>query len=192
MNLLLIRHGRPERIDHDPDGANPALTELGHRQATAMAAALAGESLDAIYVSPQRRAIETATPLAEQHGLQPTVVDDIAEFDLGHPSYIPGEEAGPMTDQDLVELIAAMTSDQFVTRVHRGIDTIVGENPGRTVAAVCHGGVISTVLGGVLGAAPGTYFDAQYTSVTRMKAGRDGRRSMFTFNEHHWLGGLTP
>ncbi len=192
MNLLLIRHGRPERIDHDPNGADPALTDLGARQAEAMAHALGAEPLDAIYVSPQRRAIETAAPLAASHGISPVVVDGIAEFDLGQPSYIPGEEAGPMTDDDLTALIEAMTSDDFVSRVHAGINHIVDENPGRNVAAVCHGGVISTVLGAILDAPAGTYFDAQYTSVTRLRASRDGRRSMFTFNEHHWLRGLAP
>ena len=63
----MIRHARPERIDHDPDGADPGLTDLGHRQAEAMAHALAHEPFSAIYVSPQRRALHTADPLGAQH-----------------------------------------------------------------------------------------------------------------------------
>lgn len=187
MELLLIRHGRPERIDYDPEGANPGLTDLGHRQAKAMADYLAGEHLDAIYVSPQQRAIDTSVPLAADKGLDTTIVEGIAEFDLGYPSYIPGEEAGPLTDDELAKLIADVTSDAFVGRVLDSIGGIIADHPGQKVAAVCHGGVISTVLTDILDVAVGTYFDSKYTSVTRIKASSDGRRSMASFNECPWL-----
>ena len=190
MQLLLIRHGRPERVDHDPDGANPALTELGHRQASGMAEYLADEDISAIYVSPQQRAIDTAKPLTAVTGLEATIVPGIAEFDLGHSSYIPGEEMGPLTDEDLARLIADATSEEFVTRVRTSLDEIIDSHPGETVAAVCHGGVISIVLNDVLGTPIETYYDAKYTSVTRISASRSGRRSMSSFNECHWIRGL--
>ncbi len=190
MELILIRHGRPERIDYDENGANPALTELGHHQAKLMAEYLAIETIDALYVSPQQRAIDTAAPLAESKGLAATVVDGIAEFDLGHTSYVPGEEAGPFTDDDLEALIAGLTAESFVTRVLDSIGTIIADHPGQIVAAVCHGGVISTVLADILGLDGMNYFGSDYTSVTRIKADQSGRRSMTSFNECPWLRGL--
>ncbi len=190
MDLLLIRHGRPERIDFDADGANPALTELGHRQAKLMADYLSPEHIDAIYVSPQQRAIDTAAPLVEVTGLTPTIVDGIAEFDLGHTSYVPGEEAGPFTDEALAQLVAEVTADEFVGRVRSAFAEIIEAHPGETVAAVCHGGVISTMLCDVLELDELPYFDAKYTSVTRLRVSRDGRRSMVSFNECHWLRDL--
>jgi broad specificity phosphatase PhoE len=187
VQLILIRHGRPERIDHDPNGANPGLTDLGRRQAAAMATYLSPEAIDALYVSPQQRAIDTAAPLAGVLGHTPTVVHGLAEFDLGHSSYIPGEEAPPLTGAELDALIAAVTADSFRSRVHDAVDQIISAHPGETVAAVCHGGVISTVLADLLGVDVMTYLDSQYTSVSRIKASKSGRKSMASFNECHWL-----
>ncbi len=187
MQLILIRHGRPERIDHDPNGADPRLTDLGHRQAAAMAQFLAPEPIDALYVSPQLRAIDTAAPLAAKFDHQPTVVEGIAEFDLGHPSYIPGEERPPLTPAEIEELTKMVSAESFRNRVHDAVNSIIASHPGETIAAVCHGGVISTVLADLLGVDPMTYFDSKYTSVTRIKASQNGRKSMMSFNECHWL-----
>ncbi len=71
MELVLVRHAQP---DWEPRGHavdNPKLTELGRSQAKRAADALAGESFDAIYVSPYQRALETAAPIAERLGLEP-------------------------------------------------------------------------------------------------------------------------
>lgn len=187
MELLLIRHGRPERIDHDPLGADPALTELGQQQAAAMADFLAEEDISSLFVSPQRRAIETARPLAVTTSVEPIVVEGIAEFDLGHTQYIPGEERVPMSDEELEELIRGATNPDFLSRVRESVDKIIADNAGKQVAAVCHGGVISVVLNDIFGLPMETYHPASYTSVTRIRASRDGRRTMASFNEAHWL-----
>jgi probable phosphoglycerate mutase len=190
MDLILVRHGRPERVDHDPTGADPGLTDLGHRQASAAASYLLDTNIDHLYVSPMLRAVETAAPLAELHGLTPTVVDDIAEFDIGEPSYIPGEEAN-YTAEDIDELFQKMTSPEFGERVIRGMEGIIASHPGDTAAAVCHGGVISRYVCHILGLNPtDTFLDAHYTSVTRIRGSASGRRSITTFNEHHWLRSL--
>lgn len=189
MELLLVRHGRPERIDYDPNGADPELTELGHRQAQGMAEYLSSESIDALFVSPQRRARQTAEPLMAALGVDAPVVDGIAEFDLGHPSYIPGEE-WEITPEGLDELIAQATAPEFLARVRGSIDEIIAGHAGQRVAAVCHGGVISVVMNDLMGLDSSNYFDADYTSVTRIKAARSGHRSLMSFNECHWLRDL--
>ena len=152
-----------------------------------MAAFLGPEKIDALYMSPQQRAIETAAPLAEVSGQTPNIVDGIAEYDLGHPTYIPGEESGPLTRSELDRLTTLLTGTSFQTRVHRSIGKIIADHPGETVAAVCHGGVISSVLADLLGVDPINYFNTNYTSVTRILASTNGRRSMASFNECHWL-----
>lgn len=187
MELLLVRHGRPERIDYDPKGADPQLTELGHRQADGMANYLSTETIDAIYTSPQRRARQTAMPIGCLLEMEPTVVDGIAEFDLGEHFYIPAEESGPLSPEEFDELTAQMIAPGFVTRVRDSIAEIIASHPGERVVAVCHGGVISTVMNDVLGGDGARYFDADYTSVTRITASRTGLRSLTSFNECHWL-----
>ena len=63
-------------------GEHP-LDERGRRQAEALAGRLAGMGLAAVYTSPQRRAQETAAPIAARHGLVPVVDDALAEMDFG-------------------------------------------------------------------------------------------------------------
>ena len=191
VELILIRHGRPERIDHDPDGADPALTELGHRQAAGMAQFLADEDISALYVSPQLRAIETAKPLGEIHNHTPVIVDGIAEFDLGHPSYIPGEERRPMSSKDITELIRQATQPAFLDRVRTSTSQLIADHPGERIAAVCHGGVISVILNDILGTPIDTYHNSFYTSVTRIRSSEKRGRSIVSFNESHWLRDLT-
>ena len=191
MELILIRHGRPERIDHDPEGADPALTDLGHRQAAGMAEFLANEDISAIYVSPQRRAIETAQPLSEFLHHTPTVVEGIAEFDLGHPRYIPGEERAPMSSDELQRLVQEATNPAFLDRVRESTTQLIESHAGERIAAVCHGGVISVILNDILGTPVETYHNSFYTSVTRIRASTKRGRSMVSFNESHWLRDLT-
>jgi probable phosphoglycerate mutase len=80
-HVFLLRHGEP---DWTPGGGvsvdDPALTPFGRAQARAAAERLALQRIDAIYVSPYRRARETAEPLAEKTGLEPVVVDGLAEI----------------------------------------------------------------------------------------------------------------
>ena len=66
--VVLVRHAQP---DWEPDGRavdQPALTCVGREQARRTAAALAAERFDHVYVSPLRRAVETAEPIAEALG----------------------------------------------------------------------------------------------------------------------------
>lgn len=187
MELILIRHGRPERVDYDPNGANPGLHELGHMQAKRMAEHLADEEIHALYVSPMQRAIDTAAPLESVMDMQATVVDDIAEFDLGHTSYIPADEAPRTTPEEIQELVDSLTAEPFTRRVRTAFDGLIERHPGETIAAVCHGGVISNLLSQVLDTPLDRYFNTDYTSITRIRARRSGGRSLASFNECHWL-----
>jgi probable phosphoglycerate mutase len=83
IELVLLRHGEP---DWTPDGGpsvlDAALTARGRRQAEVAAAALAPLQLDALYVSPLRRAQETAEPLAKLAGITPVTLDGLAEISI--------------------------------------------------------------------------------------------------------------
>jgi probable phosphoglycerate mutase len=78
----LLRHGEP---DWAPDGTSvpdPSLTSFGRTQAAAAAARLSAEGIDAIYVSPYRRAQETAAPLVRATGLIPQTLPGLAEISV--------------------------------------------------------------------------------------------------------------
>ncbi len=82
MEIVLVRHGEPH---WEPGGRavdEPRLTELGYQQARLVAEALGGESFDAVYTSPLRRAAETARPVIQALGAQPIVQPWLAELRL--------------------------------------------------------------------------------------------------------------
>ncbi len=80
VELILIRHGQPEWVRDGLNVDDPPLTDLGRRQAAAMARALAEERVDRILVSPLVRARQTAEPLVDVLGIRPEVHDWMAEL----------------------------------------------------------------------------------------------------------------
>jgi broad specificity phosphatase PhoE len=76
--LLLVRHGRAATgWDADFD---PGLDEVGRRQAETMAGGLAGLGPLPVVVSPRRRTLETAAPLARVWGVEPFVEPRVGEI----------------------------------------------------------------------------------------------------------------
>ncbi len=78
MELILVRHGKPERSEQTSD---PHLSELGRDQAARVARWLANDSVHGVWSSTMARAVQTAEPFAahgkhdiRQHG-------GIVEFD---------------------------------------------------------------------------------------------------------------
>ena len=92
MELILVRHGLPERQELEEGRADPPLSETGNRQALAVAHWLALESIDAVYSSTMLRARQTAQPYAALNNLDVTEREGIVEFDRHSSSYIPVEE----------------------------------------------------------------------------------------------------
>ncbi|MGH2444026.1 MAG: histidine phosphatase family protein [Chloroflexota bacterium] len=85
MRLILVRHGQTDcnvrDIWHAWDGCG--LTAAGREQARKLASRLADETIDAVYSSDSPRAVQTATILAEPHGLVPIQRPDLRERNIG-------------------------------------------------------------------------------------------------------------
>jgi len=185
MDLLWVRHGEPERIAPGRGvPADPALTSRGTEH----------EPIHAVLSSPQRRAIETAQPIARAHGLDVEVWEGLAEYDAQSDSYIPMEELRATNDPHLAamyegrwEEFGAESTETFRTRVASTIDAVVAAHPGERVVAVCHGGVINVALALVLGLDRHLWFEPHYTSLSRMVASRTGVRSVASLNERAHL-----
>ena len=82
MEIVLVRHAKP---DWEPRGRavdNQGLTPLGHEQAKLAAEALAYQHFDAIYASPLQRVTETARPIADALGMEPEVHSWLHELRL--------------------------------------------------------------------------------------------------------------
>lgn len=186
MELIIIRHGRPERIENaDGAVADPELTDVGHRQASAMADWMKAERLDSIYVSPMARARQTSSPLEAAFGMEATVVPGVREFDDGESAYIPMEEM--KADKEAWKAFLAenenMTRDAFRAEVMESLTEIVGANRGKKVAVVCHGGVINTYAADVLGLGGAMFFNPHYSSINRFMVASSGERSVVSLND---------
>ncbi|MGW6909497.1 histidine phosphatase family protein [Streptomyces sp. NPDC054940] len=154
MRLLLVRHGQtPSNLEHLLDTAvpGPGLTALGERQAAALPEALAGEDIEAIYVSTLTRTPLTAAPLAAARGLDVIVRDGIREVTAGDLEMLPGEsEQGALYMKTVFAWAAGdtelrMPGGESGAEVLARFDAVVSEAAGRgfgTVALVSHGAAI--------------------------------------------------
>ena len=190
MEIVLVRHGLPLRVELETGIADPELAAEGHEQAEKMAAYLGVEDIEAIYVSPLRRAIETARPLCKLLGLEAVVSEGIAEFDRNSREYVPVEELRATNDPRWEKLLRGewdgVDEDPslFKSRVVATVDDMIAKHPGGRVVVVCHGGVINQYLAHVLGIETHIgFFYPKYTSIHRVMAARSGQRSIVSINE---------
>ena len=91
MQVLLVRHALPLRSEHG-EGSDPDLSEDGLAQIERLPEALARFPISRVVSSPQRRAIQTAEPVAAARELPVEIDDRFAEYDRDLPHYIPVEQ----------------------------------------------------------------------------------------------------
>ena len=190
MEIVLVRHGLPLRVELETGIADPELAAEGHEQAAKMAAYLGVEDVEAVYVSPLRRAIETAHPLCKVLGLEAVVSEGVAEFDRNSREYVPVEELRATNDPRWEKLLRGewdgVDEDPsiFKARVVATVEDMIARHPGGRVVVVCHGGVINQYLAHVLGIETHIgFFYPKYTSIHRVMAARSGQRSIVSINE---------
>jgi probable phosphoglycerate mutase len=190
MDLVLIRHGLPERRE---DTADPPLTPEGLDQAMRVAELLSGENVDAVFSSTMVRAIQTAEPYAAVSGHDIQLREGIVEFDRGTGQYVPME----VLKRDDYEAWKAFVSggyqmdiSTFQKAVVDTLEDIIATNPSKAVAVFCHGGVINVWTAHILGMAPRLFFEPGYASVHRYLCARSGERNLVSLNERAHLKDL--
>ena len=161
MKLLLIRHGQtPGNVLGQLDTAHPGpgLTELGERQAEAMARSLAQEPIGALFASTLVRTQITAAPLGRLHNLDVEVLDGLHEIEAGslekltdpesHRRYMGTVISWAAGDLDL-RMPAGPDGHAFFNRFDAAIlRAVEGAGSGQdTVAVVSHGAAIRTWAG---------------------------------------------
>ena len=134
------------------------------------------------------RAYETAEPLAAAKSIEIEVEPGVREFDHESSFYIPMEELKQLDPERWREMVAEFASLQedlvkFRDGVIQTLERIVGENAGRRIAVVCHGGVINGFAGHVLGIPAPMFFEPDYTSINRFFAASSGERTLASLNE---------
>jgi probable phosphoglycerate mutase len=187
MELLLIRHARPQRVTDAQGFADPSLDDVGNDQAKRLADYLASEPITALYTSPVLRARETARPLEQLLGLEAVVEPAIAENDVRASHYIPAEDLKAAGDPRWRDGLSTTewpdyyeALDTFHERIVTGIEGIAARHPDGVVAVYCHSGVIARYTAAVVGLPWEVtgFFYPLYTSITRI--GVSGSTSWIT------------
>jgi broad specificity phosphatase PhoE len=193
MQVLLVRHALPLRSEHG-EGSDPDLSEQGWAQVERLPEALARFPILRVVSSPQRRAIQTAEPVAAARRLTVEVDDRFAEYDRDLPVYIPVEQIKAERPEEWARLAqghlpSAVDEEAFRARVRAAVDDLVtAAEPEDTVAVFSHGGVINVLLHEILGTARLLSFPVDYASVTRLLFSRSGEATVAGVNavEHVW------
>jgi broad specificity phosphatase PhoE/ribonuclease HI len=167
--FLLLRHGQTElSVQRRYSGrGNPALTDLGRRQAEAAAQYLAQKGgIAAVITSPLQRAYDTAAAAAKALGLDVSVDEDMIETDFGAWEGLTFGEAAER-DPELHRRWLRDTSikppdgesfDSVANRVRRAQRRIIAEHGGDTVLVVSHVTPIKTLLRLALDAGQGILY----------------------------------
>ncbi len=193
MQVLLVRHALPLRREHG-EGSDPDLSGEGLAQVERLPKALARFPISRVVSSPQRRAVQTAEPVAAARELSVEIEDRFAEYDRDLPLYIPIEQIREEMPDEWARLAgghlpSAVDEDAFRARVRAAVDDlVVAADPADTVAVFTHGGVINALLHEILGTARLLSFPVDYASVTRLLYSRSGQATVAGVNstEHVW------
>lgn len=152
MRILVIRHGESEAdiLNVHEGRADFNLTEKGHLQAQAMAEYVsASYSVDKIYVSTLKRAVQTATHLSEKINVPIILDEDLMEFNNGLLAGLSREEAAekyPRIENLPIDqsVYGQESRVEFRNRAETALAKILAENDkDATIVIVSHGGMIN-------------------------------------------------
>ena len=152
--VWLVRHA--DVYDQREVVSDPPLSLLGHKQVKRLAQRLQSVNVEAVYSSPLRRALQTATALRDGVETDPRLTEARASY--------------PNGKVELQESPGAV-----IERMRGAVDAAVAAHHGGRVLMVSHGIAILNYLCDVLRLTPGTlrlFPDFTSVSVIRVKGDR--------------------
>lgn len=174
----LLRHGEPQGGRRFRGQSDDPLSDLGWRQ---MRDAVGDAApWQHIVSSPLQRCSAFAREVADRHRLACTLEPGFKEIRFGAWEGFTAEEIQRRDgeryrryreDPESFMPAGAESMADFVARVARTWESLLGAQRGRHVLLVCHAGVIRAVLGTVLGITPKNLFRVQidYASLSRFE-----------------------
>jgi broad specificity phosphatase PhoE len=166
--LYLIRHGctdanlaKPARLQGCRH--NPPLARLGVRQAELTRDFLAVRAIDVCYCSPLHRAVETASIIAEPHGLTPQPLDELVECDVGEWEGLDWQTIRRQDPEGHAKFMAhpgtfgypgGESFGDVHQRVTSCLEDLLSRHQGQAILVVAHHIVNRTYLAGLLGLVP--------------------------------------
>jgi broad specificity phosphatase PhoE len=160
--LLLVRHGATTLSSEDrfAGSTDVPLSDEGRHQAAGLAARLRHAPVAAVYCSTLRRTIETASIIAEPHGLEPIQRHGLREIDHGHWEGLTRQDV----ERRFGDEYARWEADPFTVAPDGGecgvdvmaralpvVRAIVESHQGEQILVVSHKATIRLVISSLLG-----------------------------------------
>ena len=187
--VLLIRHGRTdwnrERVFRGR--ADVPLSAEGSQQAQALAERLAGEHIAAAYSSPLVRALATAAPAAQAHGLSPRPEGRLTDMSYGEwegqseasvRTRWPDLCALWRTEPERVRPPGGETLAEVMNRAEAALADLIVRHPDESIAVVSHRVVCKLVLCASLGLGPDSFWRLRVDTCSLSIIEREGEGSI--------------
>ncbi len=160
--LFLIRHGATALSAEDrfAGSTDVGLSDIGSEQARCLGERLADDQIAAVYASPMKRTLATASIIALPHGLTPIPRDALREIDHGHWEGLRRAEV----EAQFADEYAAWEEDPYTFAPSGGesgisvlarslpvVREIVLEHEGQNVVIVSHKATIRLLISSLLG-----------------------------------------
>lgn len=177
--VLIVRHGQTESntTGFYMGRSDEELTKVGYKQVRRLSFRLARLPIASVYTSPLRRAYATAAILAEPHELEPRVLDNLIEIDLGDWQGLHMGEISRRwpelwqqwrTDPSEVIIPNGESLTEVAERAIPAFRRIAETNLGNQAIIVVHEVIVKVIVAYVLGAPNSIYrrFEINNTSLT--------------------------
>lgn len=162
LRLFVIRHGETawSRERRFAGSRDVPLVEEGLRQCEAVARALAGSVVGAVYASPLARARASAEVIARPHRLAVQIEPAFREMAFGDWEGLTREEVASRFPETyaqwrsaphVLRVAGAETLAQVAARVRSGVQELLAAHEGQTVALVSHAIVTRLIVLDALG-----------------------------------------
>jgi len=204
--IFLVRHGATILTAEDrfAGATDVPLSDEGREQARRLGARLSSEKLAAVYASPMGRTMETASLVAEPHGLPVQPRDGLREISHGRWEQLTRREV----EQQFAEEAAAWDADPYsfapsggesglavTARALPALLDIVRANPGKQVLVVSHKATIRLLLSSLLGFDPRRFRDnldqnPAALNIVDFKDPVRARLTLFNDTSHYTAAGM--
>jgi probable phosphoglycerate mutase len=161
--IWLVRHA--DCYQDMEEAADPPLSAAGREQAKRLGERVRRAGPAAVYASPYRRAMETASAITSEFKVDPRLVEM------------------PLDISDDGTLEFHETAESATARMREVVEDIVRDHEGKRVVAISHGAAIIACLTDVLNVEPGRLrLLPYYTSISTVRVLGD-RRMVGTFGD---------
>ncbi len=166
--VLLVRHGQTKSnvTGFYMGWSDEDLDNIGYTQAHCLSSRLASLPIASVYTSPLKRTYTTAMILAESHGLELNVLDDLVEIRFGgwqglHETEVrqrwPELWQQSRIDPSEVAMPDGESFHQVTERAIRAFEVVRAANQGRQAIIVTHDIIIRVLVAHVLGVSNSIY-----------------------------------